>query len=113
MSKLRHGADLEAIRMTEGLQSAAASVAHAVRELRPAGIASVLWTVVVCVALWHCPKEIIQDIWPALYRTWLGIVGAHVAMAALLALWERPSQARTIPAVRPEPAKAIAAPPPN
>jgi len=88
--------------LTETIQSAAASVGHVVRELRPVGIATVMWTVVVCTALLHCTPDVLREFWPYLYRTWIGLVVAHAIAAAAVALWERNARPATTPVISAE-----------
>jgi hypothetical protein len=53
------------------------------RRLGVTGMACILWTVVMSVALWHCDGATVQRLWPYLYFTWLGVAGLSVVGVTL------------------------------
>lgn len=93
--------------MTDGIQSAVQSVSHVVKELRPVGIATVMWTTVLCFAVIHLPQATLEKLWPQLYLTWIGLVVAHAVLAAGVAVWERPLKRKSKPEIATTPAQKV------
>jgi hypothetical protein len=59
---------------TRGSETAAA-VSRIVEHLGFGGGASVLWTIVVCVALWKISDPTLRWLWPYLFWTWVVVAG--------------------------------------
>ena len=94
--------------MSDGLGNAAASVAHIVRDLRPLGVTLVLWTVVVCTALWHCQPSLIEKLWPYLFFTWLGLIVVHLASVVFVSIGSAVVQAKELaPEISAEPSPRV------
>jgi len=69
------------------LRETASTVSAALKHLGFGAPFGILWTLIMCVALYRADSSFLDKNWPWLYWTWVVIAGLWLVGGATIALW--------------------------